>query len=725
MCKAIFSLKNTAWWIKFVVCFLFVFVCIDFSQAAESENLYFENEELSVTVDGKTLALKIVNKKTDYEWSSTIQQMEQENLNKAWQDFVQSAITIDYLTNNQKIRREYVSDKGTKINLKEMKDGFKAVITFKSKIKLTLECKIDGNHVQVSIPEDRIVEPVNAKLYELYVYPFLGNTKKNLTEGYMFIPDGSGALISYQDTVQMTSPYSAPVYGEDIGVSQESFSDEVVAPHSASIPVFGAVHGEYQNAFLADIMKGEEYAKILAYKSGLSTDFNWLTSVYSYRYSYKKFVNQKSQSSELAYQKERNPVDLRIKYSFLSNEEASYVGMAKSYQHSLLQRGIFQADAKGKQPFMQLQFFGGQSKEGIFSSKLVEMTTIADIKEFMKRVSSDGLEDLIVGYEGWTKGGLSHSYPNHFPIENRLGSKENYHELVQWLKSEGIPFYLQMNYGLADSAPKKIKTKKLSEGLNGKFLSSNRDGVEYYYLLPQSIKELVDLEHGQLEEMNVEHLTITQLGSLLYTTANKEYGAVRSKNKEKIMDTLEALKKSQESLGLEEPNLYAWQYMDRYVNIPMGNSEYIYETESVPFLQIVLKGYIPYYTPYFNFVADQEKMILQTADFGANPSFLLTKEEPIELIDTASKDIYTSQYDAWYPKLLEAYRSLDVLKNATKDSSIINRKKVSEEVYQIDYDNQISVIVNYSSTDFQLAHHLVKAKEFIVLKGGEAGEKIS
>ena len=54
-------------------------------------------------------------------------------------------------------------------------------------------------------------------------------------------------------------------------------------------------------------------------------------------------------------------------------------------------------------------------------------------------------------------------------------------------------------------------------------------------------------------------------------------------------------------LSLYKPNAYMWKYTKNYFDIPMYSSQYNNYSDSVPFIQIVLKGYMNYYAPFSNF----------------------------------------------------------------------------------------------------------------------------
>ena len=76
-------------------------------------------------------------------------------------------------------------------------------------------------------------------------------------------------------------------------------------------------------------------------------------------------------------------------------------------------------------------------------------------------------------------------------------------------------------------------------------------------------------------------------------------------------------------------------------------------------------GKMPAYLEYVNFQANAHKFFLRLAEQGTRPCFLLTMEDPIELQNTNSSDIYSARWDLyrvtlamWYSQLKELHESI-------------------------------------------------------------------
>jgi len=74
------------------------------------------------------------------------------------------------------------------------------------------------------------------------------------------------------------------------------------------------------------------------------------------------------------------------------------------------------------------------------------------------------------------------------------------------------------------------------------------------------------------------------------------------------------------------PNAYILDFTKAYFDMPITDSGYIYTTDVVPFLQIVLAGYVPYYGKALNFSSEIKMDLLRHIDYGVYPSYFLTQE---------------------------------------------------------------------------------------------------
>jgi len=158
-----------------------------------------ENDRLELWLKEQSLSIQVKDKRSGYMWSSEIIDTES---NESWKNFMASGLSLEYFEESKPnaTRTDLVSQTNKSIAFETLEKGFKAIIRLNDlKIGMELHVSLEGDQLVVRIPQQSIVEGNKTKLGSVYVYPFLGATKAGDVEGYMFIPDGSGALIQLAD----------------------------------------------------------------------------------------------------------------------------------------------------------------------------------------------------------------------------------------------------------------------------------------------------------------------------------------------------------------------------------------------------------------------------------------------------------------------------------------------------------------------------------------------
>jgi len=144
----------------------------------------------------------------------------------------------------------------------------------------------------------------------------------------------------------------------------------------------------------------------------------------------------------------------------------------------------------------------------------------------------------------------------------------------------------------------------------------------------------------------------------------------------------------------------------------MYNSHYTFYSDSVPFLQIVLKGYMDYYAPLSNFFANKNEQILHLIDYGMYPSFIVTHEPTYKLQYTNANDFFTTQYSDWKTDIIDQYQTIYDALQPVVNSTITSRDVLSPGIVQVQYSNGTTYIINYTETDFVLGDLTVGAKDY-------------
>ena len=148
----------------------------------------------------------------------------------------------------------------------------------------------------------------------------------------------------------------------------------------------------------------------------------------------------------------------------------------------------------------------------------------------------------------------------------------------------------------------------------------------------------------------------------------------------------------------------------------MVNSQYIYETDTVPFIQIVLKGSIDYYAPYSNMGFYSPTDILRLIEYGAYPSFILTALTNDELKYTAISDSYYSTFfEDWFDVIVSTYFTINEALSKVEGKQIIDRKVLKEGIVKVDYEGDVSIIVNYTNYDYYFEKNVVPTLGYLII----------
>ncbi len=667
-----------------------------------------ENETFALYVDSSTLAFKLLDKRSGYLWQSGIDELQPgDRLNKSWRAFAQSGISIEYLDEKAISKRISIANAEHTLEVTPIEAGVEAEITFEETgISLQVRLRLEADGVRVEIPSDSIRQENPAfKLGLLYLYPFLGATRGGSTPGYMLLPDGTGSLIRFADSTKAKNMFYGRYYGDDLGmIAKLPYDPQVNRPYPVSFPVFGMVHGEKGNAFLSIVEKGAAYGEIQAHPAGILTNFNFLYNVFIYNQSYFQATNR-SGAGVTTIQKQPNDFDVLVHYRFLSGEAADYVGMARSYQQYLVDKGALRKSPDSNPNIgVRLEFLGGDKEKVLFWHRFISMTTLPQMSEILAGLQLPNPEVI---YYGWQPLGATSMPPASLKLERRLGSLSELRALAEKIAADGGHFslYLDPQAALRDESGYSFRND-LALAITNVNLRGHNRYFNYYFTFEALQRRYAALTDDMASQREVG-LALDGIGSTLYSDFKKSSPL----NREQAIQAYQnLLANSPLRLGFYRPNDYLWSVTQAYYDMPLGDNGYIYTSEAVPFLPIVLAGYVPYYGAALNFSSNLEEDLLRHVDYGIYPSYFLTHEATAKMLNTNSSWIYTSSYAQWGEHIRETYRWMNDLLAPVRGQEITARQMLAEGIFVTTYANDKQIIVNYTTHSFAYKGIMVQAK---------------
>lgn len=659
-----------------------------------------------------------------------------DDLNTTYVGIANSLITIEYYESDKIKYLSSASEKGAESVLSRVEDKKYCLninfteIDVRIKVYITLE----EDSIDYHIPYSEMGGTGLNKLAAIDISPFLGASGGRMNvmnpetlewetqdsyrvPGYVLVPDGSGSLIRFVDNTSTFNSYVGDVYGKDYATETYynfAYHDDVPVKDPV-MPVFGIAHGDGQMAFAAWANQGAEYMEIIVNPDGTKgTTYTWAYPRFELNINYYQLYDEKG-SGFFKQMDEIYQYDVDITYAFLFGDgsdgtpAADYTGMARVYREYLIAEGeLTPLEAKAGDIPIRLDFIMADSKSGIIGNAQVEVTTVKDVVEILNQVTSKGITNVNSGLIGWQKKGESLSKPYKMSFSGSIGSKGDFKKLIENFGERGIDISLSRDVitinksmtGYYNTAVKCISNWYLSIDKEA-ILPENVPTSLFSYATPAKaaswINTLADKTSGYSDS-----LTLAEMPHVLTSNWNRD-GVVTSLTDavELYRDTLGRIKEKK-LLNLENPHMYLWKYTDRYLQIPVGSSQYIFETDTVPFLEMVLHGTMEMYAPYANFSFYTQDSILRMIDYNISPSFILSKEPSYKLADTFSANFYSTEYALYEDLIQQVYGTINGVLSQVQGFEwtyrYVPENGVVINTYQKDSETRY-VIINYSENE--------------------------
>ena len=670
-----------------------------------------DNGILSVWYSEELESIRVVDLRTGYVWGC-MDDKEAYGLNKKWAARATSICDISYYNMEGKAESAALSEKEFSALYQWGETSFDCEVSAKKLgISFLFTASLEDDRLVFEMKDEDIRETKKNLLASVSFMPFFGAVYKAEVPGYILVPDGSGALIRFQAAKDYQSGYSRKIYGNDLAIDRDitlsnlnatRTDDYATEENQLSLPLWGMVHGENQNGFLATVDSGELYATIQAVPAGAMNKTVKISRAYAtfvYRTEYNKRVsNSKTVTMP---QEELNRVDAKLTYTFLAGEDANYSGMARTTRSQLLERGLLpegnQTD-RGEDTSLLLHVVGSEVKKGFLSNRLARLTTVDEAEDILERLGDEGISNVSVLLSGWNKGGYHGGSYGTTAFEKNVGSRKEIEKLQEIVRKNGGEFALVVNAVTANKDQIRInQDAALNATLDTVLKEIPNKSLMYqttYYMRHTRVKDALEKAFRKLDGFD---LLLEGIGTYLYSDYTIRDENSRDEVQAELLDTVA---RAEQKLLLDGQNLYMLNYASGLVNVPVSNSQYVYETDSVPFLQMVIRGSVDYYAPYSNQGFYSEASILKMIEYGAYSSFMVMGADNFSLNDTPLENYFSLNFNDWEEKIYEVYGKVNEALSPVLGAEMVSHKAEAEGVYCTVYNNGCKVWVNYNEESY-------------------------
>ena len=516
--------------------------------------------------------------------------------------------------------------------------------------------------------------------------------------GYIFVPHGSGALIRFNSDREMNNeelffdiygdPYRENYLDTEFMYGDQVFEHEYVAAKKIMMPVFGVAYGKDQDAFVAYATRGSEYfGLVFRGRSDNSGKFAYsqIKPRFERNRTYKYNFGAQSRSTLYLDEDEIYSYDMGLQYDILSGDgslnslPANYIGMALSYRNYLLKNQLIKPEV-ALHSGVKVDFIISDVKRAIVGYEDVIATHTNRLQEMLQEIKEMGVNYVTSSLLGWQNDGIAMAHPGKNNYSSGAGSKSGFKAVVKTAKELGYDIQFQQNYGLINSDQMPNIGAYAVKGLNKNYgtliLADNNKPVKWWhYANPNMQMTWLNNQTEKLVDDFGKSVGVTIEGTS--TILAPDYS--KNINYEKSMKiiangTYQASQKAK--LGAITPNMYLWPSLDDFYDLPVYNSQYIAETDSVPFLEIVLGGLVNLYASYSNFSFFNDESCLKMIEYNLNPSFIITEKSNEDLMYTNSRDYYSTGYSKYKDIIKEVYDKVNPILSQLQGKTLVAREVI-------------------------------------------------
>ena len=504
-------------------------------------------------------------------------------------------------------------------------------------------------------------------------------------------------------------------------------------------------------AFLAIITEGEALSKLWSTSAGKShtycTAYAQVFPSQTDTYPLSGMSVSGSASTETASTKRAYKGNFTFVYKMLNGDSANYVGMAAAYREHLISTGVLKKnESKNKDAVLYIETFGAMdiSKRvfGVPVDVKTALTSFEQAQTMLEEFKKLGITNMVLRYKGWMNGGMVSTVPAELDVESEIGGEDGLTALYQYAKKNGISVYPDMNFSY-------VVSQGSFDGFSGDDAAQSIDGrtallktydpaaQTYHNRGPVLISSNVIEGYFQnivedYKEMKLDSISVGTIGAILNSDHNEEAPLNREDSKEAVVRFLKEIKANGLGVMVEKGNSYTLQYADHILDMTLDSSNNTKTHESVPFIGMVLHGYVNFTGEAINLAGDYRYNLLKTIENGADIYFVLSYQNTAELKNSRFNNYYSVDYNTWMGRVTDGsddegdasklntveavYNHLNSALKLVKSATVVKHEFVDgqSKLVRVTYDNDVVFIINYTDSEVEVDGVKVAAYDFAV-----------
>ena len=638
-----------------------------------------------------------------------------------------SMLVIEYLDDSGNVAgtNSFVDVIGSGgLTVRETKSGTVCMFRFAEQgITIPLILQTEGNTVTATVDTSGIQETGENRLLSVAILPFFGAGAVG-EEGYLLIPDGSGALISFEKTRAYTKTYEKPVYGENAVLYKNT---DQTNEKQILLPVFGIRRGT--NAMLGIITRGDGVSSIVA---NAVSGYYTVGAKFTYRQNDQSHLMEGSSKEKVVENIPKEPTksDFSVRYVFSSGEKTDYLGMAAQYRDYLIAENKLSGTARGVSLDLVFTATAQRSKSflGIPYTGTEVLTTFSDLEQIAETLEQAGARNVHLALRGAFSEGLYGQVQTSVKLRRSVGNAKTYTLLQDRLSAWGGQlslltdfqrFYKTGNGVFAASGAARDVAGAISKQYAYYPESFGKDESSFWWLTNGAAMKKVTTRLAKSVKGSGILLGLDGTATRLYSDYHIRYPSDRAVMLAETKAAFSRLNKAAGGLYCDGANIYALPYASMLSAIPTRSSGFDLFTQDVPFYQAVLHGVVDYAGESVNLSGDSRYALLKCVEYGAAVRYDLICRGQDIVHDTSEKQLFAADAATFMPQAVEAEQQLRQFYTANAAATITAHEAVSAAVWRTEYSNGNVSLVNYGDAPAVIDGMTVEAGAYrLIMNGG-------
>ena len=530
---------------------------------------------------------------------------------------------------------------------------------------------------------------------EVIRYPVFGIVQDQKISELVEVPLAPGEVVA---------PPEDSEGGEGTEGGEDTEGDENVTPGmKQEVQYYNKTSG-----FVAFVEEGDALLEISAYHAVRTSEYNTIRMKVYPRpqdtYNVADAISVGSNSTWTVVSSRKYTGNYKIKYVMLTSEDVakekgienyydtSYVGMAKAYRDYLENEGVLTrltADDVSEDIPLYIETFGAiWSTKKILSIPVdvtIPLTSFDDIATIYNDLSQNGIENINFIMKGYTDGGMEmEAIPYRLKWEKAVEGEYDFDSLTKLAKEKGFGLFPDFDFVFFSSNTmfdgltlKKHAVKTIDDRYTSKreYRATKQTYISYYELAlsPAYFSRFYEKLTSNYLKHDPIGISVATLGSYLNSDFDEDEPFNREDSKQFTINAFKYLDENYNKVMTAGGNAYTWKYVDYITDIALDSSRYAQSAASVPFLGIVLHGYVQFAGTAINMEGNIDYAMLKAIESGAALKYILSYQNTNELKEwELLSHYYSVKYKYWQDDIITMYNEINSVLSGVQTSVIVD-----------------------------------------------------